>query len=114
MNRYDLTDFEWSVIEPLLPNRPRGVPRVDVDEQDRVVVHADLGCHRLVCQPDCAAQDHAAAIGERARDPAAVSLTLKIRPFYIAQNQNRHQPANATRHRKDLPSPTPMTSIICY
>ena len=30
MKRYDLTDFEWSVIEPLLPNRPRGVPRVDV------------------------------------------------------------------------------------
>ena len=29
MNRYDLTDFEWSVIEPLLPNKPRGVPHVD-------------------------------------------------------------------------------------
>ena len=29
MNRCDLTDFEWSVIEPLLPNKPRGVPRVD-------------------------------------------------------------------------------------
>ena len=29
MIRYDLTDFEWSVIEPLLPNKPRGVPRVD-------------------------------------------------------------------------------------
>ena len=27
--RYDLTDFEWRVIEPLLPNKPRGVPRVD-------------------------------------------------------------------------------------
>ena len=27
--RYDLTDFEWLVIEPLLPNKPRGVPRVD-------------------------------------------------------------------------------------
>ena len=27
--RYDLTDFEWSVIKPLLPNKPRGVPRVD-------------------------------------------------------------------------------------
>ena len=25
----DLTDFEWSVIQPLLPNKPRGVPRVD-------------------------------------------------------------------------------------
>jgi transposase len=29
MNRYDLTDFEWCMIEPLLPNKPRGVPRVD-------------------------------------------------------------------------------------
>jgi transposase len=26
---FDLTDFEWSVIQPLLPNKPRGVPRVD-------------------------------------------------------------------------------------
>lgn len=29
MSRYDLTHFEWRVIEPLLPNKPRGVPRVD-------------------------------------------------------------------------------------
>ena len=29
MGRYDLTDFEWCVIEPLLPNKPRGVPYVD-------------------------------------------------------------------------------------
>ena len=29
MSRYDLTDFEWRLIEPLLPNKPRGVPRVD-------------------------------------------------------------------------------------
>ena len=27
--RYELTDFEWSVIAPLLPNKPRGVPRAD-------------------------------------------------------------------------------------
>jgi transposase len=27
--RYDLTEFEWKVFEPLLPNKPRGVPRVD-------------------------------------------------------------------------------------
>ncbi len=29
MARFDLSDFEWSVIKPLLPNKPRGVPRVD-------------------------------------------------------------------------------------
>ena len=29
MSRHDLSDFEWSIIEPLLPNKSRGVPRVD-------------------------------------------------------------------------------------
>lgn len=29
MARYDLTEFEWKTIQPLLPNKPRGVPRVD-------------------------------------------------------------------------------------
>jgi transposase len=23
--RYELSDFEWSIIQPLLPNKPRGV-----------------------------------------------------------------------------------------
>jgi transposase len=26
---YGLTDFEWSIIVPLLPNKPRGAPRAD-------------------------------------------------------------------------------------
>jgi len=29
MARFDLTDFEWSVIEPILPRDVRGVDRVD-------------------------------------------------------------------------------------
>ena len=29
MARFDLTDFEWSVIQPLLPTKVRGVKRVD-------------------------------------------------------------------------------------
>ena len=36
--RYELTDVEWSIIEPLLPNKPRGVPRVD----DRRVLNGIL------------------------------------------------------------------------
>ncbi|NBJ13631.1 hypothetical protein GR304_22445 [Microvirga sp. SYSU G3D207] len=27
--RDDLTDFEWGVVAPLLPNKPRGVPWFD-------------------------------------------------------------------------------------
>ena len=29
MARFDLTDFEWRLIQPLLRNKPRGVARVD-------------------------------------------------------------------------------------
>jgi transposase len=29
MARFNLTDFEWSVIQPLLPTKVRGVPRAD-------------------------------------------------------------------------------------
>ena len=29
MSRYELTEFEWKTIQPLLPNRPHGVPRID-------------------------------------------------------------------------------------
>ena len=24
--RYELSDYEWSVIKPMLPNKPRGIP----------------------------------------------------------------------------------------
>jgi hypothetical protein len=27
--RYELTDREWTAIKPMLPNKPRGVPRVN-------------------------------------------------------------------------------------
>jgi len=27
--RYELTDYEWATIKPFLPNKPRGVPRVN-------------------------------------------------------------------------------------
>jgi transposase len=27
--RYELTDYEWAAVKPFLPNKPRGVPRVN-------------------------------------------------------------------------------------
>ncbi|MGN7964129.1 transposase, partial [Brucella sp. 22210] len=36
--RYELTEREWSIIAPLLPSKPRGVPRVD----DRMVLNGIL------------------------------------------------------------------------
>jgi transposase len=27
--RYELNDREWAAIKPMLPNKPRGVPRVN-------------------------------------------------------------------------------------
>lgn len=36
--RYELTDHEWTILSPLLPNKPRGVPRVD----DRRVLNGIL------------------------------------------------------------------------
>lgn len=36
--RFDLTDHEWSVLEPLLPRKSRGVPRAD----DRRVINGIL------------------------------------------------------------------------
>jgi transposase len=34
--RYELSEFEWAAIKPMLPNKPRGVPRVN----DRRVLNA--------------------------------------------------------------------------
>ena len=36
--RYELADYEWVAIRPMLPNKPRGVPRVD----DRRVLNGIL------------------------------------------------------------------------
>jgi transposase len=27
--RYELSDAEWTAVNPMLPNKPRGIPRVD-------------------------------------------------------------------------------------
>lgn len=48
--RYELTDFEWAAIKPFLPNKPRGVPRVDdrrVSREVEVPVRAMISLVRF-------------------------------------------------------------------
>ena len=45
MARFDLSDAEWAIIEPLLPNKPRGVPRTD----DRRVLNGIFFVLRTGC-----------------------------------------------------------------
>jgi len=42
--RYELRDYEWAAIKPFLPNKPRGVPRVN----DRRVLNGIFGS----CAPE--------------------------------------------------------------
>ena len=45
--RYALTDCEWFAIRPMLPNKPRGVPRVN----DRRVLNGIFWIRRTVAGP---------------------------------------------------------------
>jgi transposase len=63
--RYELSDYEWSVIRPMLPNKPRGIPRVD----DRRILTASSG--------SCA-QAHHGAICHTATVPLRLATTASF------------------------------------
>ena len=44
--RYELTEHEWTAIKPMLPNKPRGVPRVN----DRYVVNGRRSARPLLAR----------------------------------------------------------------
>ena len=68
MARFDLTDFEWSVIEPLLPSKPRGVPR-SRQETDR-------GGHSL---PELASSDRSQILDRRIAPPSGRVASTEAR-----------------------------------
>jgi transposase len=74
--RYELTDGEWSIIEPLLPNKPRGVPRVD----DRRVLNGILWRFRTgLRRPATTASSAGAKLGCGTGCSPQFQLSLKAR-----------------------------------
>jgi transposase len=69
--RYELTDEEWSAIKPMLPNKPRGVPRVN----DRRVLNGIFwvlrsGAPRRDCASDVPAlNDYKIVVRQGAGEP---------------------------------------------
>ena len=68
MARYDLTEFEWRTIQPLLPNKPRGVPRT----MTGVFSTAFSGCsgparHGQMCRSAMARDDDLQSLQSLAR-----------------------------------------------
>jgi transposase len=48
--RYELSDYEWTAIKPMLPNKPRGVRRV----HDRRVLNGIFGsCAQVLLGAIC-------------------------------------------------------------
>ena len=64
--RYELTDHEWAAIKPMLPNKPRGVPRVI----DRRVLNGIFSRSR-----GCRGLDARRCTRRRAASPAARGRT---------------------------------------
>jgi len=77
--RHEFSDYEWSIISPMLPNKPRGVPRVD----DRRILNGIFWVYDQV---------HYGAICRRA--------TVLIRPATIASSAGGGQASGTESWRR--------------
>jgi len=81
--RYELSDYEWSVIKPMLPNKPRGIPRVD----DRRILNGMFWVLRSGAPwrdlPDGYGPLEAQAINNATRhDMGQTGMKARLRPNY--------------------------------
>jgi transposase len=51
--RYDLTEFAWKMMQPLLPNKPRGVSRVDARRVLNGIFHTLRSGNARAGLPEC-------------------------------------------------------------
>ena len=102
MNRYDLTDFELSVIEPLLPNKPRGVPHVD----DRRVLNGIMCQRRLKIRPKGGAKD--CHLGWWAELGVRLGFGDAFRGFFGGSGQRSH-----AELKRSAPAGRPQGGMVC-
>ena len=82
--RYELSDYEWSVIKPMLPNKSRGIPRVD----DRRILNGIFwvlrsgSARELRASPTCGAHFFCVSLFRRG---FATGLVLEDKPITAAQ-----------------------------
>src|SRR6266496_1114409 len=91
--RYELTDHEWAAIRPMLPNKPRGVPRVN----DRRVLNTSFGC----CGPG-------------RRGGTCRRTTGLTRPATIASSAGGELPISPARSLLDYLLPIEPTSAFAF
>jgi transposase len=87
--RYELSDHEWSVIKPMLPNKSRGIPRVGTIEESST---ASLGCYDRA---------HRGAISRRSMDPLRLVTIASFAggaPAYGTTSWKRWPPLTMLRY----------------
>src|SRR5262245_46124107 len=75
--RYELTDYEWVAIKPFLPNKPRGVPRVN----DRRVPTPETASASTTRYGNCRRRKVASATGESGKSEGCCNLGSLILVF---------------------------------
>ena len=85
--RYELNDYEWRVIKSMLPNKPRGVPRVD----DRCVLNGEAHDNRLCLMLLAGLRQRATVLADRGYDADWIS------GFIIQQGAWANIPPKANR-----------------
>jgi transposase len=88
--RYELTDHEWAAIKPFLPNKPRGIPRVN----DRRILNGIFWVLRTTCHNRFVRWRRAGVWGGIMNALAATSAVQMIDTSIISVHQHAARARN--------------------